>query len=127
MNVRTLIGESVHRAEDLRFLRGAGSFIDDLKREGMLHAVVLRSPVAHGRIRSIDTGAARAMPGVHAVMTAADIGEVPSIPLRLANLPEFKSYLQPVIASDKVRYVGEPVAVLVADTQAQAEDALEAI
>ena len=74
MNVRTLIGESVHRAEDFRFLKGAGRFVDDLKREGMLHAVVLRSPVAHGRIRRIDASAARAMPGVHAVMTAADIG-----------------------------------------------------
>jgi aerobic carbon-monoxide dehydrogenase large subunit len=127
MNVRTLIGEPVHRAEDFRFLRGAGAFVDDLKRDGMLHAVVLRSAVAHGRIRSIDTSAARAMPGVHAVMTAADIGDVPVIPLRLANLPEFKGYLQPVIAHDKVRYVGEPLAVVVAETQARAEDALEAI
>ena len=93
MNVRTLIGEPVHRAEDFRFLRGAGSFIDDIEREGMLHAVVLRSPVAHGRIRRIDTAAARAMPGVHAVMTAADIGKVPSIPLRLANLPELTADL----------------------------------
>ena len=73
MNVRTLIGQPVHRAEDLRFLKGAGAFIDDLKRDGMLHAVVLRSAVAHGRIRNIDTSAARAMPGVHAVMMAADI------------------------------------------------------
>ena len=127
MNVRTLIGQAVHRSEDFRFLRGAGAFIDDLKREGMLHAVVLRSPVAHGRIRSIDAQAARAMPGVHAVMTAADIGDVPMIPLRLANLPEFKSYLQPVIAKDKVRYVGEPIALVVAETQGQAEDALEKI
>src|SRR6185436_7993471 len=128
MNVRTLIGESVHRAEDFRFLKGSGRFVDDLQRDGMLHAVVLRSPVAHGRIRKIDVSAARAMPGVHAVMTAADIGEnVPIIPLRLANLPEFKNYLQPVIASGKVRYVGEPVAVVVAETQGQAEDALEAI
>src|ERR1043165_24134 len=127
MNVRTLIGEPVHRAEDFRFLRGAGAFIDDLKRDGMLHAVVLRSAVAHGRIRGTDASAARAMPGVHAVMTAADIGEVPLIPLRLANLPEFKSYLQPVIAKDKVRYVGEPLAVVIAETQARAEDALEAI
>ena len=79
--------------------QGAGGFIDDLKREGMLHAVVLRSPVAHGRIRKSTRQAARAMQGVHAVMTAADIGEaVPIIPLRLANLPEFKGYLQPVIA-----------------------------
>jgi carbon-monoxide dehydrogenase large subunit len=127
MAMTALIGQPVHRAEDLRFLRGAGTFIDDMTREGMLHAAVLRSSVAHGRIRSIKTDAARAMPGVHAVMTAADIGEVPIIPLRLANLPEFRSYLQPVIASDKVRYVGEPVAVAVADTQAQAEDALGAI
>src|ERR1043166_1997731 len=127
MNVRTLIGEPVHRAEDFRFLRGAGAFIDDLKRDGMLHAVVLRSPVAHGRIRTIDTSAARAMPGVHAVMTAADIGEVPLIPPRLANLPEFKGYLQTVIARGKSRYVGEPIAVVVAETQARAEDALEAI
>ena len=127
MNVRTLIGQAVHRAEDFRFLKGEGRFVDDLKREGMLHAVVLRSPVAHGRVRSIDTIAARAMRGVHAVMTAADIGNVPLIPLRLANLPEFKAFLQPVIASDKVRYVGEPIAVVIAETQAQAEDALEAI
>ena len=128
MNVTTLIGRGVDRAEDLRFLKGAGTYIDDLKRDGMLHAVVLRSSIAHGRIRGIDASAARGMHGVHAVMTAADIGgSVPLIPLRLANLPEFKSYLQPVIASDKVRYVGEPVAVVVAETQALAEDALEAI
>jgi carbon-monoxide dehydrogenase large subunit len=127
MNVRTLIGESVHRAEDFRFLKGAGSFVDDLKREGMLHAAVLRSPVAHGRIRGIDARAARALPGVHAVVTAKEIGDVPVIPLRLANLPEFKGYLQPVIAKDKVRYVGEPIAVVVAETQARAEDALEKI
>jgi len=127
MNVRTLIGESVHRAEDFRFLKGAGSFVDDLKREGMLHAAVLRSPVAHGRIRGIDARAARALPGVHAVVTAKEIGDVPVIPLRLANLPEFKAYLQPVIAKDKVRYVGEPVAVVVAETHALAEDALEKV
>src|SRR5258707_643172 len=128
MNVRTLIGEAVHRAEDFRFPKGTGRFVDDLKREGMLHAVVLRSPVAHGGIRRIDASAARAMPGVHAVMTATEIGaSVSVIPLRLANLPEFKSYLQPVIASDKVRYVGEPIAVVVAESQGVAEDALEAI
>jgi len=127
MNVRTLIGEPIHRAEDFRFLKGEGRFIDDLKRDGMLHAVVLRSTVAHGRIRRIDAAAARAMPGVHAVMTAAEVGDVPLIPLRLAALPEFKSYLQPVIATGKVRYVGEPIAVVVAETQGLAEDALERI
>jgi carbon-monoxide dehydrogenase large subunit len=115
MNVRTLIGQSVHRAEDFRFLKGAGTFIDDMKRDGMLHAVVLRSPVAHGRIRNVDTSAARTIKGVHAVIAAADMGAIPVIPLRLANLPEFKDYLQPVIAKDKVRYVGEPIAVVVAN------------
>src|SRR5262245_50293764 len=106
MTARTLIGQPVERAEALRFLRGDGVFIDDIKRESMLHAVVLRSSVAHGRIRRIDSTAARGTTGVHAVMTAAEIGgPVPTIPLRLANLPEFNSYLQPVIAKDKVRYV----------------------
>jgi aerobic carbon-monoxide dehydrogenase large subunit len=129
MNVTSgpLIGQPVERAEDHRFLTGAGKFVDDLARPGMLHAVILRSQIAHGRVRSIDPAAARTRPGVHAVITAAEIGEVPVIPLRLANLPEFKSYLQPVIAKDKVRYVGEPLAVVVAETQALAEDALEAV
>jgi carbon-monoxide dehydrogenase large subunit len=128
MSMETLIGRSVPRAEDLRFLKGSGTFVDDIEREGMLHAVILRSSVAHGRIRGIDTAAALAMPGVHAVLTAAHVGAtIPAIPLRLANFPEFNSYLQPVIAREKVRYVGEPIAVLVADTRARAEDALEAI
>jgi len=130
MNVTTtaLIGQPIERAEDRRFLTGTGKFVDDLARPGMLHAVVLRSSVAHGRIRKIDASAARARPGVHAVITATEIGaDIPMIPLRLANLPEFKPYLQPVIAREKVRYVGEPIAVVVAETQALAEDALEAI
>jgi carbon-monoxide dehydrogenase large subunit len=130
MNMTTapLIGQPVDRAEDRRFLTGAGMFVDDLKREGMLHAVILRSSVAHGRINGIDASAARARKGVRAVLTAAEIGaSIPLIPLRLANLPEFASYLQPVIARDKVRYVGEPIAVVVAETRALAEDALDAI
>ncbi len=123
-----LIGQPVDRAEDLRFLTGAGKYVDDLKRDRMLHAAILRSSVAHGRIKSIDASAARARPGVHAVITAAEIGEdVPRIPLRLANMPGPARFCQPVIAVDKVRYVGEPLAVVIADTQALAEDALEAI
>jgi len=126
--VAALIGQPVDRAEDPRFLTGRGQFVDDLARPGMLHAAVYRSSVAHGRIRRIDAAAARARPGVRAVITAADIGkDIPIIPLRLANLPECKPYFQQVIASDKVRYVGEPLALVVADSQAQAEDALEAI
>src|SRR6185503_17714274 len=128
MPAAPLIGQPVDRAEDRRFLTGAGTFVDDLKREGMLHAVILRSSVAHGRINGIDASAARARRGVRAVLTAAEIGaSIPLIPLRLANLPEFASYLQPVIARDKVRYVGEPIAVVVAETRALAEDALDAI
>jgi carbon-monoxide dehydrogenase large subunit len=128
MKAATLIGQPILRAEDPRFITGTGTFIDDMKRPGMLHAVILRSNVAHGRIRAIDASAALGIEGVHTVITAADIGDqVPVIPLRLANLPEFKKYLQPVIAKDKVRYVGEPIAVVIADTRAIAEDALESI
>ncbi len=121
------IGSPIERLEDLRFLTGRGQYTDDLTSEKMLHAAILRSSVAHGRIRSIDTAAARARPGVHAVITAADIGEVPTIPLRHDPLPESKRYTQPIIAAGKVRYVGEPMAVVVADSVALAEDALEVI
>jgi aerobic carbon-monoxide dehydrogenase large subunit len=123
-----LIGSPIERLEDPRFLRGRGQFVDDLARPGLLHAVVLRSSVAHGRIRSVDPAAARARPGVHAVITASDIGpEIPTIPLRLDPLPTFRLFQQPVIAQKKVRYVGEPIAVVVAESAALAEDALEAI
>jgi aerobic carbon-monoxide dehydrogenase large subunit len=123
-----LIGSPIERLEDLRFLRGRGTFVDDLEREGLLHAVILRSAVAHGRIRAIDTRAALARPGVHAVITAADIGtDIPTIPLRQESSPAFKPFQQPVIAHDKVRYVGEPIAVVLAQSPAVAEDALDAI
>ena len=126
--VNLLVGTAVERMEDARFLAGSGIFADDLVREGMLHAVILRSPVAHARIVGIDISAARAINGVHAVITAVDIGaKIPLIPLRLAPLAEFEPFRQPVIAVDKVRYVGEPLAVIVANTRALAEDALEAI
>src|ERR1700724_4495757 len=122
-----LIGSPVPRVEDLRFLRGRGQYVGDLALDGMLHAAVLRSPIAHGRIRAIDAVAARILPGVRAVLTAADIGTVPLIPQRLDVLPGFRPYQQPVIAHEKVRYVGEPLAIVVADSAALAEEALEAI
>ena len=121
------IGSPVERLEDLRFLRGRGEYVDDVPRPDALHAVFLRSSVAHGRIRSINTAAALKRPGVHAVITAQDIGDIPVITMRQELLPEFKPYQQPVIAKDKVRYVGEPIAVVIADSAALAEDALEAI
>src|SRR6202140_5006172 len=121
------IGSPVERIEDLRFLRGRGEFVGDLWREGMLHAAILRSPIAHGRIRGLDATAARAMAGVRAVVTAAEIGAVPRIPLRLLPLPGTEQFLQPVIAADRVRYVGEPIAVVLADSAALAEDGVGAI
>ena len=122
------VGKPVERIEDLRLLRGRGEYVDDLHRDGMLHAAIVRSPLAHGLIRSINTVEAKKMPGVHAVFTAADVGSaVPTIPLRLAPLPELVRFEQPVIAHKEVRYVGEPVALVVAESLAQAEDALEAI
>lgn len=126
------IGSPVERVEDFRLLRGRGTYVDDLHRAGMLHASILRSSVAHGRIRSIDVSAALAMRGVHTIITAEDIshelnGSIPTIPLRQEALPELQPFQQPVIAYKKVRYVGEPIAVVVADDASLAEDALEAI
>jgi len=122
------IGSAIERVEDLRLLRGRGEFVDDLARDDLLHAVILRSSVAHGRIRSIDATAARARPGVHAVITAAELGAaIPTIPLRQDSSPAFGLFEQPVIAHDKVRYVGEPIAIVLAETAAAAEDALDAI
>jgi carbon-monoxide dehydrogenase large subunit len=122
----TYIGSAVERREDLRFVRGGGEYVDDLQLDGLLHAVILRSSVAHGRIRSIDAAAALKIPGVHAVITAKDMpGVPPTIAMRLQPLPEFKPFEQNVIAHDKVRYVGEPIAVVLADSIAIGEDALE--
>lgn len=120
----TLIGQPMERVEDLRLLRGKGTYVGDIVREGMLHAVIVRSQVAHGRLKGIDAAAARALPGVHAVITSADFGGVtPRVPLRLQPLPQLAPFHQPMLATGKVRYVGEPVAVVVADSAAIAEDA----
>jgi carbon-monoxide dehydrogenase large subunit len=121
------IGSPVERIEDLRFLKGRGRFVDDVGGKDTLHAVILRSQVGHGRIRTVDVSVAKAMPGVRAVITAETIGAVPLITLRQELLDAFKPYQQPVIACGKVRYVGEPLAVVIADSAGLAEDALEAI
>ena len=120
----TYVGQPVRRLEDERLLTGRGRFVDDIGRPDLLHAVILRSDVAHGRIRSIETSAARQLPGVHAVITAADIqGDVPLVPLRLMPMDELVPLGQPAIARDKVRYVGEAIAVILADSPALGEDA----
>src|SRR6202040_2157501 len=124
--VNSFIGSPIERLEDLRFLRGRGEFVDDLTLPGMLHAAILRSAVAHGRIRSIDAARALTIWGVHSVITAADLGSpVPQVPMRLQPLPQFAPFAQPVLAHAKVRYVGEALAVVLAESAALAEDALE--
>src|ERR1043166_2787077 len=109
-----LVGKPIERGEDPPLLRGRGQDVDDLHRDGMLHAAILRSPVAHGKIVSLDTHEAKALPGVRAVFTAEDVargGEaLPTIPRRLPPLPELEKFEQPVIAHGEVRYVGEPLA-----------------
>ncbi len=123
---KTLIGRSMPRIEDDRLLDGAGCFVDDIVMPGMVHMAILRSSDAHGRIVSIDCSAARLVPGVIDVFTAADWpGELPVIPMRLIPLKSSEPFLQRPLASEKVRYVGEPVAVVIARDRRTAEDALE--
>lgn len=122
------IGRAVPRREDERMLQGRGQYLDDLSRAGMLHAVVVRSAVAHGVIRAIDASRALELPGVVAVFSAHDLGAgVPRIPMRQEARPELAPYEQPVIADERVRYVGEPIALVIAQSPAQAEDALDAV
>jgi aerobic carbon-monoxide dehydrogenase large subunit len=122
------IGRPMERVEDLRMLRGRGTYVADVNRPDQLYAVILRSSIAHGVIKSIDSREALALPGVHRVLTAKDLGNtVPVIPLRLQPLPQLECFHQPVLADKKVRYVGEPVAVVIADSAAIGEDALEHI
>jgi carbon-monoxide dehydrogenase large subunit len=124
---RALFGTRVERREDLPLLTGQGCFTDDLKRPGMLHAAVLRSPHAHAKIRSIDVAAARALAGVVAVFTHADLGAAgKEIPLLQPN-PLLVARTQLLLAHDEVRYVGEPVAFVVGDDRYVTEDALELI
>jgi len=125
--VNTYIGRPIERVEDFRFLRGRGQFIGDLNREGQWHAAIVRSAVAFGRIVKIDSAPALGMPGVHTVITAADIGSpIPTIPFRRKN-PTIAPYAQPIIAPDFVRYVGEPVAVVLAASAELAEDAAQEV
>ncbi|MDQ2966289.1 MAG: molybdopterin-dependent oxidoreductase, partial [Chloroflexota bacterium] len=125
-----VLGAPIKRREDPRFITGAGNYLDDIKLTGMTHMAILRSPYAHANIKSIDVSAAKAMPGVVAVITGADI---PYNPLPLAWPAGGASGLQNnvnmprVLATDSVKWTGEGVAAIVAETPEQAVDALEAI
>ena len=113
------IGESIKRKEDSRFLVGRGNYLDDVSLPGMLHMAILRSPHAHARIRSIDTSAASAMPGVVAVVTGELMAQH-----NLAWMPTLSGDTQAVLATDKVRFQGQEVAAVVAESKYAAEDAV---
>ncbi|HEV7995608.1 MAG TPA: xanthine dehydrogenase family protein molybdopterin-binding subunit, partial [Stellaceae bacterium] len=118
--VRSGIGDTPKRREDVRFLTGRGLYLDELAFAGLAHAVVLRSPHAHALVERIDVSAARAMPGVLAVLTAAEAradGLRPLLPTAEANAQtgeRFAFMPQPLLADGRVRYAGEPVALIVA-------------
>ena len=121
------IGRSVLRLEDPPLVTGAGRFAGDISFPHQLHMRVVRSSHAHGNIVSIDTAAARAMPGVVAVWTSADIVDLPPIDFREGRIPALEPYRQPVLAREKVRYVGEPVAAVFAHDPYAAEDAADLV
>src|SRR5216683_3877760 len=129
---RFAIGQPVPRSEDPVLLRGEGHYSDDVSLPGQAYAVILRSPHAHGVIRHIDAAASRAMPGVLAVYTAADLakGGISALPPRqVMNNRDGTPMLTPtrnVLATDKVRHVGEAVAAIIAENVAAAKDAAEA-
>ncbi|PKQ14049.1 MAG: carbon monoxide dehydrogenase [Alphaproteobacteria bacterium HGW-Alphaproteobacteria-1] len=125
------IGASTKRREDVRFLTGNGHYTDDINLRGQAYVHFLRSDVAHGRLRSVDTSAAEAMPGVLRVFTGADFAELGGLPCGWQVTDRFGEVMQepkhPVLAHGKARHVGDPIAAVVAETREQARDAAEAI
>ena len=122
------VGRPVRRLEDARRVRGEGTYVDDVHVPDMLHATVVRSPMAHARVRGLDASAARSMPGVEAILGAGELAaELRPIPVRLVPDERLLRYLQRPLATRRVRYVGEPVALVVARSRAAAEDAAERV
>jgi carbon-monoxide dehydrogenase large subunit len=127
-----LLGRSLNRLEDERFLRGRGRYVADLAVSGALHGAVVRSPHAHARIDAVDVERARAMPGVMAVLTGADLAadDIGPLPCAVTHIPMAAPLIVPpchVLARDVVRYVGEPVAFVVAESEQAARDAAEQV
>ena len=119
----SILGNAVRRVEDPELLVGAARYVDDLPIEGVLRLAYVRSPLPHARIRSIDTTAASAVPGVVAVLTAADLGVAP----HHAFFPTNPACARPPLASEKVRFVGDIVAAVAAETQQAAQDAADLV
>ena len=122
------LGRRTRRLEDARLITGRGRYTDDIHIPGMLHGALVRSPVAHGLLRGIDAGAALALEGVHGVLTAADLTALGVGELRVNWVhPGQRNSSNPVLAVDRVYYVGHPVAILVAESHYIAEDAAELV
>ncbi len=125
------IGQPVRRSEDPKLVRGEGRYTDDISVPGQAYAVMVRSSVAHGVIRGIDTTAAKTMPGMLAVYTASDLagygGLKCNLPLKSRDGSPIRYTPRPALAGDKVRFVGDPVACVIAETVAEAKDAAEAV
>ncbi|HXV34091.1 MAG TPA: xanthine dehydrogenase family protein molybdopterin-binding subunit [Gaiellaceae bacterium] len=120
------VGRAVPRREDARFLRGEATYLDDVELPGLLEAAFVRSPFAHARLGAVEARAARALPGVAAVLTAADLDAAP-LPVGAIEGATVADAGHPVLARDAVRYAGEPVALVLAETRALAEDAAERV
>ena len=116
------MGDSRLRKEDARFIQGKGHYVDDIKLPGMLHMDIVRSPLAHARIKSIDKSAALAIPGVHAVLTADDLK-----PLKLHWMPTLAGDVAAVLADLKVHFQMQEVAIVIADDRYIAADGVEAV
>jgi len=124
----SVIGARLPRKEDPRLLRGRGRFGDDFSAPGQLWARIVRSPSAHGQVRELDVTQAAKAPGISAVVTAADLPPGLAIPVRLMAADiDLSEYLQPILAGHTVRYVGEPLAVVVGDDPYACEDAAELV
>ena len=124
----SVIGTRLPRREDPRLLRGRGRFGDDISAPGQLWARIVRSPSAHGQVRALDITQAAQVPGIAAVVTAGDLPGGLVIPVRLAITgTDLSRYLQPILARDTVRYVGEPLAVVVGDDPYACEDAADLV
>ena len=125
------LGQPLRRFEDAQLITGDGRFINDIKLPDMLHAVVVRSDHAHARIRSIDVSAARGLPGVVDVLTGGDVaGMLTNIPIRPMGdraVEVFNPSEHPILAPDKVCYVGQPVAVVVATDPYLAKDGADQV
>ena len=123
----SVVGKRIRRLEDRRLLRGLGHFVDDVNRTGQLWMRVVRATVAHARIVHVRTDEALALPGVELALTGEDLAWAAPIPVRTRSEHQLDDFLQPVLARDRVRYVGEPVAVVLAEDPYLAEDAAEIV